>query len=106
MSHIPNSWFRGFKFETFMQIRFPKQQLTKLLPVPEKQKQSYGEKIGKHTGTFKYIYRDKTNCNYNTANINGKQRPQIKKYLLLFQNETTNDDFNIKISNILFTPGY
>ena len=65
-----------------MWIRLPKHQLIKLLPVPEKQKQDYRETNFKYILTFRLTYREKTNCNYTTTNINHKQRPHITKHLL------------------------
>ena len=35
----------------------------------------------KYSRTFRQIYREKTNRNYTTTNINHKQRPLITKYI-------------------------
>ena len=66
----------------------------------------------KYTHAFRH-FQGKTNCNYTTTNIHDKQRPNIAKYLLVFQYEITIDAFNIKIKNctplkyiVLLMPGY
>ena len=53
------------------------------------------KQIGKCSGASGHIYRE----NYNTTNINHKQRPHITKYL--FQYETTVAAFNIKFRSVM-----
>ena len=58
ISHTPNPGFWGFKYDTLMWIRLPKQELAKLLTVPEKQTR-LEKQIEKYTRTFRHIYMKK-----------------------------------------------